>query len=511
MLKESGLSRERHPLAGVGCWLASLIVCLMVACRGEAVAPAPAIQTCAPSDTDGDGLPDAWEVLKYRTDPLSADSDGDGIADGDWLERREFTYSLRAIVEVAVPLPPMEELNTIFQDVRLLGRRGHISELEVVLYPGARVRAGTEKYARKNRCVIADFEVKGVEPTFAAEMRALAGSAEEKEGQMGVLLDSLFKKTKREVPFNAFYLVNDGGEISLEPLAGPAIRDPEADPRELWYRELDPATMWNRRARGECTSSAVLGQAGLQAIGLASRLILFLPFFTASQDVLDGIWDKRVLRGLSGRRVGVPYCTSHTAVEIFTGEKWLLSDEERIRITPFELGLGPLIQLRTAPSISELIEPALWGAACGGNGPLEGSRNVYRIVSLSDHWGEYAKDLEVLGVGRAPPSTIMIEDIFPFDSEKRPAFIPKDAVDDPARFFLAKADIDEAILSSIPYFYRCADKILPPFKFVRGYWGPYFLLEKSGDSLTVQEIPERSASGCRWVLAEEVATRTGWR
>lgn len=505
------MSSEVHALAGVTRWLAPLIVCLMVACRGEAVASAPPFQSCAPSDTDGDGLPDAWEVLKYRTDPLSADSDGDGTADGDWLERREFTYSLRAIVEVAVPLPPMEELNTIFQDVRLLGRRGHVSELEVVLYPGAMVGDGTEKYARQNRCAIADFESMEVEPTFAAEMRALAGSAEETEGQMVALLDSLFKKTKREVPFNAFYLANDGGEISFEPLAGPAIREPEADPRELWYRELDPATMWNRRARGECTSSAVLGQAGLQAIGLASRLILFLPLFTASQDVLKGIWDERVLRALSGRRVGVPYCTSHTAVEVFTGERWLLSDEERIRNTPFELGFGPLIQLRTAPSISELIEPALWGAACAGNGPLEGSRNVYRIVSLSDQWGKYAKDLELPGVGRAPPSTIMIEDIFPFDSENRPGFIPKDAVDDPARFFLAKADIDEAILPSIPYFYRCADKFLPPFKFVRGYWGPYFLLEKIGDLPSVKGVPERSASGCRWVLAEEVATRTGWR
>ena len=152
------MSSEVHALAGVTRWLAPLIVCLMVACRGEAVASAPPFQSCAPSDTEGDGLPDAWEVLKYRTDPLSADSDGDGTADGDWLERREFTYSLRAIVEVAVPLPPMEELNTIFQDVRLLGRRGHGSELEVVLYPGAMVGDGTEKYARQNRCAIADFE-----------------------------------------------------------------------------------------------------------------------------------------------------------------------------------------------------------------------------------------------------------------------------------------------------------------------------------------------------------------
>jgi outer membrane protein OmpA-like peptidoglycan-associated protein len=35
------------------------------------------------ADTDGDGLSDGDEVLKYKTNPLKADSDGDGLSDGD--------------------------------------------------------------------------------------------------------------------------------------------------------------------------------------------------------------------------------------------------------------------------------------------------------------------------------------------------------------------------------------------------------------------------------------------
>ena len=42
------------------------------------------------SDTDRDGLTDFAEVHKHFTDPKKADSDGDGIPDGDWDERREF-------------------------------------------------------------------------------------------------------------------------------------------------------------------------------------------------------------------------------------------------------------------------------------------------------------------------------------------------------------------------------------------------------------------------------------
>ena len=34
-------------------------------------------------DTDGDGLNDGEEVNKYKTDPLKADTDGDGLTDGD--------------------------------------------------------------------------------------------------------------------------------------------------------------------------------------------------------------------------------------------------------------------------------------------------------------------------------------------------------------------------------------------------------------------------------------------
>src|SRR5699024_11949409 len=35
------------------------------------------------SDTDGDGLSDGDEVMKYGTDPTDPDSDDDGISDGE--------------------------------------------------------------------------------------------------------------------------------------------------------------------------------------------------------------------------------------------------------------------------------------------------------------------------------------------------------------------------------------------------------------------------------------------
>lgn len=40
-------------------------------------------------DYDNDGLKDYYEVYRYFTDTENLDSDGDGILDGDWENRKK--------------------------------------------------------------------------------------------------------------------------------------------------------------------------------------------------------------------------------------------------------------------------------------------------------------------------------------------------------------------------------------------------------------------------------------
>src|SRR5262245_39199441 len=94
----------------------------------------------AMQDTDGDGLLDIHERGKYLTDPARADSDGDGTPDGDWQERREYAYTVRAVLQVMPPCN-LREMNDDFQDVRVLEERADVVEVEVVLYPFATVHA----------------------------------------------------------------------------------------------------------------------------------------------------------------------------------------------------------------------------------------------------------------------------------------------------------------------------------------------------------------------------------
>ena len=57
----------------------------------------------ADPDSDGDGLSDFHEAHKYRTDPKKKDTAGKGVPDGDWQQRRDFTYSVRAVIRVMPP------------------------------------------------------------------------------------------------------------------------------------------------------------------------------------------------------------------------------------------------------------------------------------------------------------------------------------------------------------------------------------------------------------------------
>lgn len=54
-------------------------------------------------DTDSDGLIDYDEMRKYLTDPANPDSDNDGVFDGNWDERREYTRTYKVVVDLRMP------------------------------------------------------------------------------------------------------------------------------------------------------------------------------------------------------------------------------------------------------------------------------------------------------------------------------------------------------------------------------------------------------------------------
>ncbi len=105
---------------------------LWVAASCATAGACPPVESDA--DRDGDGLSDFQETHKYFTDPAKADTDDDGIADGDWNERREYAYSIRTSTQVLKPITP-DILHDDYQDARVLDETASYVELEVIAYP----------------------------------------------------------------------------------------------------------------------------------------------------------------------------------------------------------------------------------------------------------------------------------------------------------------------------------------------------------------------------------------
>jgi hypothetical protein len=85
------------------------------------------------SDADGDGLSDYTELHKYFTDPHKAITAG-SARDGEWDQRREFTYTITSVLQIARPFNPAD-MNDDYQDARVLSEDKNTVTVEVVYYP----------------------------------------------------------------------------------------------------------------------------------------------------------------------------------------------------------------------------------------------------------------------------------------------------------------------------------------------------------------------------------------
>lgn len=86
------------------------------------------------TDEDNDGLSDFQECYKYLTDPTQNDSDGDGVPDGDWRERREYQYIVRSVVHVLRPVT-IEYLNDDYQTLEFSTKPIHMLNSKLFIIP----------------------------------------------------------------------------------------------------------------------------------------------------------------------------------------------------------------------------------------------------------------------------------------------------------------------------------------------------------------------------------------
>ena len=354
------------------------------------------------SDSDKDGLTDYEEYCKYRTDPTLADSDADGTPDEDWNERREYTYSIRAVLDLKPPWD-LKSMNDLFQDARLIeaaiGNRAY-TKVEVIVYPYASPVLLPQPYPHQ---LASGAFSKYIQPTtdlnYSPEMQAeirriLSGATHTLD--VLVKLQHEIGKMKLTVPLYApfVYTCMDNGKLVVDPTFF------ESFDHKVTDEEIEEALavnyfgdlMFRRKRYGACISRARLFASMLRAAGIPARVTMALPmiyYYKGTGEwkhLLENLSNEAVAGAFSYERPLVPSevaIVGHSQVEVYLNNHW-------IRLG-YQLNEGPLfagtdqmfIKIIDAADFTKVDFTKTWA-------PVQWVKErPYRTVELSDQEAKY--------------------------------------------------------------------------------------------------------------------------
>jgi hypothetical protein len=369
----------------------------------------------ADPDSDGDGLSDFHEAHKYRTDPKKKDTAGKGVPDGDWQQRRDFTYSVRAVIRVMPPYN-LKALNDDYQDVRVRKETREYVELEVVVYP-LNTNAGAIKGNpnwKKDYAGMKEYLAPGVTTNWDEGMRKdLLRELADDGIDPARLTDRevveqvsrwLFGRSRHRQMFCTFYVGFPGGKpavlAGLEKAFARDKGDPKWTVQEQLEHELLGKQMFRRKTYGTCTSTAVYQTTVLRALGIPTRMVLCIPLADGSDPaqlelVEKGLKHHRVCaEAWGGAGAGGGAFASHTFCEVFVGGRWRRLNFTTLGQNVLERNyLGLMIHVHTFNDLSEANLAATWGTryARGLRDDVFRHGNPYRLLEVSDHFGRYAR------------------------------------------------------------------------------------------------------------------------
>ena len=351
-------------------------------------------------DTDTDGLTDYEEYCKYRTDPTLADSDRDGISDADWNERREYTYSIRAVLDIKPPWN-LDAMNDLFQDARLMkGGESNYQKIEVIVYPYASPVLLPAPYPYQ---ITSEMSKKYVEPTYdlnyspdmQLEIQQIVSTA---TNTLDVLFQFLHEigQMKLTLPLYApfIYTYKQQGELVVDWSFFESMNRvvTEAEVEEALAVNYFGDSMFKRKRYGACISRARLLASMLRAAGIPARVTMGVPLIYYYKGT--GEWE-RLVKSLSNEEVAGSFSyekpsgsnqvtiVGHSQVEAYLNNHW-------IRLG-YQLNEGPIfagtdqvyIKIIDAADFTEVDFTKTWA-------PTQWvKKRPYRTVELSDQAAKY--------------------------------------------------------------------------------------------------------------------------
>ncbi len=368
-------------------------------------------------DTDGDGLSDFQEIHKYLTDPAKRDTDGDNLPDGDWNERREYSYSVRSILKFMLPFD-RAALNDDFQDARVLEERDDYVEMEVIHYPLG--TAGKSIIAnpnwQKDYAGMTQYLKPGVTTNWDAKMREdLLEELKADEIIIDNLTDKqvvekvaswLMKKSRSlDKVFTTYYIHYPEGKPNIYPgLENVFEHEFNRDKdnynwtiKEHYEHELLGRGMFYNKTHGSCTSFAVYLTTVLRAVGIPTRMIIVIPLIDPSnkeqlllvrERISHNEVRERILARIQNSSHGF---VAHTFNEVYVGKRWCrLNYNELVQSGRRPFGLPT--HLYTFCDLSEVELAPTWGLRYGKNKKSVVFKydNPYSVVTLSDLFGSHS-------------------------------------------------------------------------------------------------------------------------
>ena len=388
-------------------------------------------------DLDGDGLSDFQERHKYLTDPANRDSDGDGRPDGDWAERREYTYTVRTVLRF---MPPLDEdaLCDDFQDARVLKKTNQYIEIEAIHYPLATTyeSVGENDNWRQDYAHLTEYLAPGPTTNWDERMRRdlLAELSAD-----GIDVDRLTdKEVAEQVPrwllnksrsldkvFTTFYVHCPNGRPEVLPGLEEAFKNEfERDKdnydwtiEEHFEHEVLGKGMFYNKTHGSCTSTAVYLTTVLRALGIPTRMVLVSPAVDASDREQILMVKKAITHNevretmLAGLRRSSRGFTNHTFNEVYVDNRWVRLDYHTLG--PPILGarrFGLQTHLYTINDLSDINFAPTWGTryAKSLRSDSFAHSNPYSAVEISDLFGVHSNisnppfTVQDLGTGSKP-------------------------------------------------------------------------------------------------------------
>jgi len=334
------------------------------------------------TDTDNDGLSDYDEYCKYRTDPTKKDSDGDSKPDGDWQERREYTYTIRAICEIRPP-SSMELINDLYQDARPFEKKATLKDarvVEVLIFPFATTHIYSQPYPKKNL----DKKLKEyIKPTvsmnYSPEMKEqidniVEGAATDIEA-IEKMLQWMNRETElvRELPHWEYFNIIDG-KIAWHKSVGDSQQD-----QQFLETNFFGDSMFKKKVHGTCSSTAILRGTIFRAAGLATRLIQTLPLITRYSEDPEPLADRLRMREMAKGYTWGPGNggANHTYNEVFLNNRWVRIDNS--------IGTGPFV--------GDKLFVKAWSSASWNNLKEEwNDKRCFRALDISDAHPKYKSE-----------------------------------------------------------------------------------------------------------------------